>query len=62
MILDRSKEIISYKEKYDAEKLKAEKQRLELEKSDVTFWWMLTIVMVLFLVIIMIYIYLRKNL
>ena len=62
MILDRSKEIISYKEKYDAEKLKAEKQRLELEKSDVTFWWMLTIVMVLFLVIIMIYIYLRKKL
>lgn len=62
MILDRGKEIISYKEKYDAEKLKAEKQRLELEKSDVTFWWMLTIVMVLFLVIIMIYIYLRKKL
>lgn len=60
-ILDKSKEIILYKEKYDAERLKAEKQRLELEKADATLGWMLTIVIVLFLIIMLIYVYLRKK-
>ena len=59
--LDKSKEIIVYKEKYNHEKLISEKQKLELEKSNITYWWMFTIVVVLLMVILLIYIYLRKR-
>ncbi len=61
MALDKGKEIISYKEKYDNEKLVTEKQKLELEKANITYWWMFTIVIVLLLGILLIYIYLRKR-
>ena len=50
-----------YKEKYDNERLTTEKQRLELEKSNITYWWMFTIVIVLLLGILLIYIYLHKR-
>ncbi|WP_181214845.1 hypothetical protein [Phocaeicola faecicola] len=33
--LDKGKEIIAYKEKYDHQKLITEQQRLKLEKADV---------------------------
>lgn len=59
--LDKSKEIIAYKEKYENERLTTEKQRLELEKSNITYWWMFTIVIVLLLGILLIYIYLHKR-
>ena len=61
MALDKGKEIIAYKEKYDNEKLVTEKQKLELEKANITYWWMFTIVIVLLLGILLIYIYLRKR-
>ena len=62
--LDKGKEIIAYKEKYNNEKLVTEKQKLELEKANITYWtywWMFTIVIVLLLGILLIYIYLRKR-
>lgn len=59
--LDKGKEIIVYKEKYNNEKLISEKQKLELEKANITYWWMFTIVIVLLLGILLIYIYLRKR-
>lgn len=59
--LDKGKEIIAYKEKYNNEKLITEKQKLELEKANITYWWMFTIVIVLLLGILLIYIYLRKR-
>ena len=37
------------------------KQKLELEKANITYWWMFTIVIVLLLGISLIYIYLRKR-
>lgn len=61
MALDKGKEIIAYKEKYDNERLTTEKQRLELEKADIMNWWMFTIVMVLLILIFFAYIYLRKQ-
>ena len=59
--LDKSKEIIVYKEKYNNEKLITAKQKLEIEKANITYWWMFTIVIVLFLLILLIYIYLHKR-
>lgn len=59
--LDKGKEIIAYKEKYNNEKLITEKQKLELEKANITYWWMFTIVIVLLLGILLIYIYSRKR-
>ena len=59
--LDRGKEIIAYKEKYNNERLKSEKQRLELDKASITYWWMFTIVIVLLLVILLIFVYFRKR-
>ena len=44
MALDKGKEIIAYKEKFDNERLTTEKQRLELEKANIMNWWMFTIV------------------
>lgn len=59
--LDRSKEIIAYKEKYNNERLVTEKQKLELEKKNIVNWWMFTLVIVLLLIVMFIYIYLRKK-
>ena len=59
--IDKGKQIIAYKEKYNNEKLITEKQKLELEKANITYWWMFTIVIVLLLGILLIYIYLRKR-
>ena len=61
MALDKGKQIIAYKEKYNNEKLVTVKQKLELEKANITYWWMFTIVIVLLLGISLIYIYLRKR-
>ena len=61
MALDKGKEIIAYKEKYNNEKLITAKQKLEIEKANITYWWMFTIVIVLFLLILLIYIYLHKR-
>lgn len=61
MSLDKGKEIIAYKEKYNNEKLLSEKQRLELHNAEVTYWWMLTIVIVLILVILLVYVYWHKR-
>lgn len=59
--IDKGKQIIAYKEKYNNEKLITEKQKLELEKANITYWWMFTVVIVLLLGILLIYIYLRKR-
>ncbi len=59
--IDKGKQIIAYKEKYNNEKLITEKQKLELEKANITYWWMYTIMIVLLLGILLIYIYLRKR-
>ena len=61
MALDKGKEIIAYKEKFDNERLTTEKQRLELEKANIMNWWMFTIVMVLLILVLFVYIYLRKQ-
>lgn len=61
MILDKGKEIIAYKEKYNNEKLISDKQRLELDKANVTYWWMCTIVIMLLLIIVLIYVYWHKR-
>ena len=61
MLLDKGKEIIAYKEKYNNEKLISDKQRLELDKANVTYWWMFTIVIVLLLIIVLIYVYWHKR-
>ena len=61
MALDKSKEIIAYKEKYNNEKLVSEKQKVELEKANVIYGWMCTIVLMLVLAILFIIIYLRKR-
>ena len=61
MALDKGKEIIAYKEKFDNERLTTEKQRLELEKANIMSWWMFTIVMVLLILVFFAYIYLRKQ-
>lgn len=61
MALDRGKEIIAYKEKYNNERLVTEKQKLELEKKNIINWWMFTLTIVLLLLILFIYIYLRKR-
>lgn len=61
MALDKGKEIIAYKEKFDNERLTTEKQRLELEKANIMNWWMFTIVMVLLILVFFAYIYLRKQ-
>ena len=61
MSLDKGKEIIAYKEKYDNEKLVSEKQKVELEKANVIYGWMCTIVLMLVLAILFIIIYLRKR-
>lgn len=42
--IDKGKQIIAYKEKYNNEKLITEKQKLELEKANITYWWMFTVV------------------
>lgn len=59
--LDKGKEIIAYKEKYDNEKLVSEKQRVELEKAHVTYWWMCTLLMACVLILFLLYIYFRKR-
>lgn len=59
--LDKGKEIIAYKEKYNNEKLITEKQKLELEKSNVTYWWLLTIIFLLLFVFVFIYTLLHKR-
>ena len=59
--IDKGKQIIAYKEKYNNEKLITEKQKLKLEKANITYWWMFTVVIVLLLGILLIYIYLRKR-
>lgn len=59
--MDKGKEIIAYREKYNNERLITEKQKLELEKANITYWWMFTIVMVLLLGILLIYICLLKR-
>lgn len=61
MKLDKGKEIIAYKEKFDNERLTTEKQRLELEMANIMNWWMFTIVMVLLILVFFAYIYLRKQ-
>lgn len=61
MTLDKGKEIIAYKEKFDNERLTTEKQRLELEMANIMNWWMFTIVMVLLILVFFAYIYLRKQ-
>lgn len=59
--LDKGKEIIAYKEKYNNEKLITEKQKLGLEKSNVTYWWLLTIIFLLLFVFVFIYTLLHKR-
>ena len=59
--LDKGKEIIAYKEKYKHQKLVNENQRLELEKAKVVYWLMLSVILVLFLVVLLIYLHLRRQ-
>lgn len=59
--LDKGKELIAYKEKYDNEKLLYEKQKLELEKANITLGWFITILIGLIFIFILIAIYFRKR-
>lgn len=61
MALDKGKEIVAYKAKYDNEKLISEKQSLKLEKANIIFWWMFTILIVLLMLVLLIYIFLHKR-
>ena len=59
--LDKGKEIIAYREKYNNEKLVSDKQKLKLEKANVTYWWMFTILIVLILIVLLIYLSLHRR-
>lgn len=59
--INKVKEVIAYKEKYEHQKLVNENQRLELEKAKVVYWLMLFVILVLFLVALFIYIHLRRQ-
>lgn len=59
--INKVKEVIAYKEKYEYQKLVNENQRLELEKAKVVYWLMLFVILVLFLVALFIYIHLRRQ-
>lgn len=59
--LDKGKEIIAYKEKYDNEKLTNDKQRLELEKAYVFNWLMIAVVIVLLLIVSFVFFYFHKK-
>ena len=59
--LNKSKEIIAYKEKYDNEKLTNDKQRLELEKAYIFNWLMIAVVIVLLLTVSFVFFYFHKK-
>lgn len=59
--LDKGKAIIAYKEKYKHQKLVNENQRLELEKANVAYWLMLSVILVLFLVALFTYVHLHRQ-
>lgn len=59
--LNKSKEIIAYKEKYENEKLTNDKQRLKLEKAYILNWLMITVVIVLLLTVSFVFFYLHKK-
>lgn len=60
MILDRSKEIISYKEKYDHQRLINEQQRLKLEKAETQRILIVVTLCLVMLVAITIYLYQKR--
>lgn len=59
--VNKEKEIIAYKEKYDQQKLLTEKQRLELENAEVTNWLLFVIILVLLLATAVVYLFLRRR-
>lgn len=60
MALDRSKEIISYKEKYDHQRLINEQQRLKLEKAETQRILIVVTLCLVMLVAITIYLYQKR--
>lgn len=59
--INKVKEVIAYKEKYEYQKLVNENQRLELEKAKVVYWLMLSVTLVLFLVALFTYVHLHRQ-
>ena len=53
--LDKSKEIVIYRGKYEEEKLVTEKQQLELEKANVLRWLLVSVIVILCLVAWLVY-------
>ena len=59
--LDKSKEIIIYRGKYEEEKLLTEKQQLELEKASAVRWLLVSVIVILCLVALLVYYILHRK-
>lgn len=59
--INKVKEVIAYKEKYEYQKLVNENQRLELEKARMTKYLLFAVVIILLLVIVVVGLHLRKH-
>ena len=60
MSLDKGKEIIAYKEKYDHQKLIAEQQRLKLEKADVQRMMFIITICLIVVIAVVAYFYQKR--
>lgn len=60
-IVDKSKEIITYKKKYENEKLITQNQQLELEKVYTSRLLLLLTIIVLVLLVLLVYFYQRRK-
>ena len=60
--LDKSKEIIIYRGKYEEEKLVTEKQQLELEKANALRWLLFSVLIGVVLLSLLLYFYQRRKL
>lgn len=60
--IDKSKEIIAYKKKYENEKLITENQRLELEKANALRWLLFSVLIGVMLLSLLLYFYQRRKL
>ena len=58
--LDKSKEIIIYRGKYEEEKLVTEKQQLELEKANALRWLLFSVLIGVVLLSLLLYFYQRR--
>ena len=61
-VLDKGKEIIAYREKYENEKLVTENQQLELERANALRWLLISVLIGVVLLSLLLYFYQRRKL